>query len=63
VRQDDKQSTAVFRFKGTNVVSAPTTAPIVLVVNGVTRGDWQQTSLFALSLAAGLMPEMRPQQK
>ncbi len=45
------------------MVSAPTTAPIVLVVNGVTRGDWQQTSLFALSLAAGLMPEMRPQQK
>jgi len=34
--------------------------PIVLFVNGFTKGDWMQASLFALSIAVGLTPEMLP---
>lgn len=34
--------------------------PIVLFVNGFTKGDWIQASLFALSVAVGLTPEMLP---
>ena len=34
--------------------------PIVLLVNGVTKGDWMQAFLFALSVAVGLTPEMLP---
>jgi len=34
--------------------------PIVLLVNGLARGDWLQALLFALSVAVGLTPEMLP---
>ena len=34
--------------------------PIVLFVNGFTKGDWQEAALFALSVAVGLTPEMLP---
>ena len=34
--------------------------PIVLLVNGFTRGDWPEAVLFALSVAVGLTPEMLP---
>lgn len=34
--------------------------PIVLVINGVTKGDWWEAALFALSVAVGLTPEMLP---
>ena len=34
--------------------------PIVFVVNGVTKGDWLEAFLFALSVAVGLTPEMLP---
>ncbi|MDR0498985.1 MAG: magnesium-translocating P-type ATPase, partial [Holophagales bacterium] len=34
--------------------------PIVLFVNGFTKGDWLQAALFALSVAVGLTPEMLP---
>ena len=34
--------------------------PIVFVVNGVTKDDWLQAFLFALSVAVGLTPEMLP---
>jgi Mg2+-importing ATPase len=34
--------------------------PIVLFVNGFTKGDWPQATLFALSVAVGLTPEMLP---
>ena len=34
--------------------------PIVLFVNGFTKGDWMEASLFALSIAVGLTPEMLP---
>ena len=34
--------------------------PVVLLVNGFTKGDWMQASLFAISIAVGLTPEMLP---
>ena len=34
--------------------------PIVLFINGVTKGDWMGAVLFALSIAVGLTPEMLP---
>ena len=34
--------------------------PIVLLVNGFTKGDWTQAALFALSVGVGLTPEMLP---
>jgi len=34
--------------------------PVVLLVNGFTKGDWLQAFLFALSVAVGLTPEMLP---
>ncbi|MDR0397456.1 MAG: magnesium-translocating P-type ATPase [Oscillospiraceae bacterium] len=35
-------------------------APVVLFVNGFTKGDWMEAALFALSVAVGLTPEMLP---
>jgi len=34
--------------------------PIVLLINGFTKGDWLDATLFALSIAVGLTPEMLP---
>ena len=34
--------------------------PIVLFVNGFTKGNWMQALLFAISIAVGLTPEMLP---
>lgn len=34
--------------------------PFVFLVNGVTKGDWLQAALFAISIAVGLTPEMLP---
>jgi len=34
--------------------------PIVLLINGLTKGDWPEAFLFALSVAVGLTPEMLP---
>ena len=34
--------------------------PVVLFVNGFTKGDWMQAFLFAMSVAVGLTPEMLP---
>jgi Mg2+-importing ATPase len=35
-------------------------APLVLLINGFTKGDWMEALLFALSIAVGLTPEMLP---
>ena len=35
-------------------------APAVFVINGLTKGDWLQALLFAISVAVGLTPEMLP---
>ena len=34
--------------------------PVVFVLNGITKGDWLQAGLFAISVAVGLTPEMLP---
>lgn len=34
--------------------------PVVLLINGVDKGDWLQALLFALAIAVGLTPEMLP---
>ena len=34
--------------------------PVVLFVNGFTKGDWLEAALFAISVAVGLTPEMLP---
>ena len=34
--------------------------PVVLFVNGFARGNWMEASLFAISIAVGLTPEMLP---
>ncbi|MFZ2303629.1 MAG: magnesium-translocating P-type ATPase [Minisyncoccia bacterium] len=34
--------------------------PLVFILNGVTKGDWQQAFFFALAVAVGLTPEMLP---
>ncbi|HEX9462970.1 MAG TPA: magnesium-translocating P-type ATPase [Alphaproteobacteria bacterium] len=35
-------------------------APVVLLINGFTKGDWFEAFLFAVSVAVGLTPEMLP---
>lgn len=35
-------------------------APLVLLLNGLGKGDWLQAALFALAVAVGLTPEMLP---
>ena len=34
--------------------------PVVLFINGFTKGDWLNAVLFAISVAVGLTPEMLP---
>jgi Mg2+-importing ATPase len=34
--------------------------PVVMLVNGLTKGDWLEAFLFALAVAVGLTPEMLP---
>lgn len=34
--------------------------PIVLFINGFTKGNWMEATLFAISVAVGLTPEMLP---
>ncbi|MFF2447865.1 magnesium-translocating P-type ATPase [Neobacillus sp. NPDC058068] len=35
-------------------------APIVLFINGFTKGDWKEAFFFAIAVAVGLTPEMLP---
>lgn len=34
--------------------------PIVLVINGITTGDWLEALLFSISIAVGITPQMLP---
>ncbi len=34
--------------------------PVVFLINGLTKGDWLNAGLFAVSVAVGLTPEMLP---
>ena len=62
--KDDGESNAF--QDGVNKVSwllirfALVMVPLVLLINGFTKGDWPEAFLFALSVAVGLTPEMLP---
>ncbi|MDJ0380233.1 magnesium-translocating P-type ATPase [Streptomyces sp. G-G2] len=34
--------------------------PVVFVINGLTKGDWNEAMLFGIAVAVGLTPEMLP---
>ena len=34
--------------------------PLVFLINGLTKGDWQEAFFFAMAVAVGLTPEMLP---
>ena len=34
--------------------------PLVFVINGLTKGDWEEAFFFAMAVAVGLTPEMLP---
>ena len=61
----DADETNAFQL-GVNNVSwllirfAMVMVPLVLFINGFTKGDWPEAFLFALSVAVGLTPEMLP---
>jgi len=46
-------SWVLIRFMGVMV-------PLVLLINGFTKGNWMEALLFALAVAVGLTPEMLP---
>jgi Mg2+-importing ATPase len=50
----------VNRFAGLMIRFILVMAPLVFVVNGLTKGDWVQALLFATAVAVGLTPEMLP---
>ncbi|MFD2754800.1 magnesium-translocating P-type ATPase [Comamonas terrae] len=64
ITHQDRTATAF--EKGVNSVSwllirfAAVMVPVVLFINGYTKGDWGEAFLFALSVAVGLTPEMLP---
>ncbi len=64
VTSNDRAPTAF--ETGVNSVSwllirfAAVMVPVVLFINGYTKGDWAEAFLFALSVAVGLTPEMLP---
>ena len=64
ITRQDRTATAF--EKGVNSVSwllirfAAVMVPVVLFINGYTKGDWGEAFLFALSVAVGLTPEMLP---
>lgn len=61
-----KQGKATSFEKGVNSVSwvlirfMLVMVPLVFFINGVTKGDWVDAFLFAISIAVGLTPEMLP---
>lgn len=64
-RLEDKPIQTSFE-KGVNHVSQVlirfmlVMVPIVFLISGLTKGDWLQAGLLAISLAVGLTPEMLP---
>lgn len=49
----NKVSWLLLRFIGVMV-------PAVFVINGLTKGDWKESFIFAIAVAVGLTPEMLP---
>ncbi|ATQ69460.1 MULTISPECIES: magnesium-translocating P-type ATPase [Methylosinus] len=59
-REETSFDKGVTRFTLLMMVFMSVMAPAVFVINGVTKGDWLQAMLFAVSVAVGLTPEMLP---
>ena len=65
-RDLNKEATVTSFEKGVNSVSwvlikfMLVMGPIVFFLNGITKGDWMEALLFAISVAVGLTPEMLP---
>jgi Mg2+-importing ATPase len=60
----DRESTAfdrgIAQFAGLMIRLILVLAPLVFVINGVTKGNWLEALLFAIAVAVGLTPEMLP---
>ena len=50
----------VWRFTWLMLRFMAVMVPLVVLVNGVARGDWREAFLFGMAVAAGLTPEMLP---
>lgn len=48
------------RFTWLMISLAAVMTPLVILINGVTKGDWWAALLFGLAVAVGLTPEMLP---
>jgi len=48
------------RFARMMIVLIAILAPLVFLINGLTKGDWLEALLFAVAVAVGLTPEMLP---
>jgi Mg2+-importing ATPase len=59
-REETSFDRGVTRFTLLMIAFMTVMAPAVFVINGVTKGDWLQAMLFAVSVAVGLTPEMLP---
>lgn len=63
IRQDDTPNafqTGISKVSWLLIRFMLVMTPIVLLLNGFTKGDWWEAGLFALSVAVGLTPEMLP---
>ncbi|NBU41430.1 MAG: magnesium-translocating P-type ATPase [Planctomycetia bacterium] len=52
--------TGMRRFTWLMISLAAVMTPLVILINGVTKGDWWAALLFGLAVAVGLTPEMLP---
>jgi len=48
------------RFTWLMIALAAVLTPLVILINGLTRGDWWAALVFGLAVAVGLTPEMLP---
>lgn len=58
--QDNEFQVGVNKVSWLLIRFALVMVPLVLLINGFTKGDWSEAFLFALSVAVGLTPEMLP---
>ena len=42
------------------IVTAAILIPLLFIINGLTKGDWGESLIFALAAAAGITPEVLP---
>ncbi|MDF7638293.1 magnesium-translocating P-type ATPase [Lactobacillus sp. ESL0791] len=62
-RKDIKQTTFDVGIKNISKLLITMTviiAPLVFIINGLTKGDWVNALIFAIATAVGLTPEMLP---